>query len=212
MKQNAIRLKNATGELDSQIESFIKLNNEAKAFSARAAKLKAAIEARYTLNADQEEMLSGNDFYAKKVPVLVNRVWMLDELRAALATAGLKPRQISAIISRVVSFNVDEKALKQLIKDNVVGKDIFNLQTGDRTFKSMFGRIEDLVAAQREAEEKEIKAAEKAEEKKRKEAEKLAKRAEKATAKAAREAAKAEAAQRKADEAANAAAQLTAQA
>lgn len=153
IKQNALRLGSVKAKLDVAIGTYIELNDNILELKKRADALKVNIESSYTLTADQKEILQGDTFYAQKVPVLTNKKWNIEGLRSVLTAGGAKG--ITKIIKRKVDYDVDEKAIKKLIKDNVVTEqNVYANQTGDSTFKSKFGRVEDLVAAAKEAEDK----------------------------------------------------------
>jgi hypothetical protein len=130
----------AKATLDTDIIEYIKLTKEYTSILEKAEALKKKIEANYTLPASQPETLYGNEYCAQKTPMRIHKEIDMKQLAVLLDAAGVDKKTV--IITKMVK-TVNEKAIKQIIKDNIIPQEaIDKLHSCDYTFRSKFCEIQ----------------------------------------------------------------------
>ena len=127
--------------IDAAVKEILTIKAEYEALSEKLKNLKVEAEAKFfQLPASVKERLEGEEYFMEKVPVLTKKEYNTKELKTLLMAANVDPKEI---IQRKVIAIVDEKALKNLVKNDVISQAMVNKTiSGNQSYRTNYGHIE----------------------------------------------------------------------
>jgi hypothetical protein len=127
--------------IDAAVKEVLALKAQYDEMEKQLKELKVETEAKFfQLPASVKERLEGEEYFLEKVPVLTKKEYDTKQLKVLLEAAGV---DIKSVLTRKMVTTVDEKALKNLVKEEKITQEMVNKTiSGNQSYRAYYGKID----------------------------------------------------------------------
>ena len=127
--------------IDAAVKEVLELKAKYDETEKLLKQLKIETEARFfQLPASVKERLEGEEYFLEKVPVLTKKEYDTKQLKVLLEAAGV---DVKSVLVRKMVTKVDEKALKNLIKEEKITQEMVDKTiSGNQSYRAYYGKID----------------------------------------------------------------------
>jgi hypothetical protein len=127
--------------VDALVEEIVEIQNQYSKLEEKLKEMKAEAEAKlFKMPSSVRERLEGDKYFMEKIPVLTQKTYDVKQLKVLLEAAGVDYKEI---LKRTVVTKVDERKLKNLIKDDVISQTMVNkVISGNQSCRTIYGVID----------------------------------------------------------------------
>jgi len=127
--------------IDAAVKEVLALKAQYDEMEKQLKELKVETEAKFfQLPASVKERLEGEEYFLEKVPVLTKKEYDTKQLKVLLEAAGV---DVKSVMTRKIVTIVDEKALKNLIKEEKITQEMVNKTiSGNQSYRAYYGKID----------------------------------------------------------------------
>ena len=137
----AARKAEIAKSIDAAVKEVLALKAQYDETEKQLKQLKVETEAKFfQLPASVKERLEGEEYFLEKVPVLTKKEYDTKQLKVLLEAAGV---DVKSVLVRKVVTTVDEKALKNLVKEDKISQAMVNKTIfGNQSYRAYYGKID----------------------------------------------------------------------
>jgi hypothetical protein len=137
----AARKVEVAKSIDAAVKEVLALKAQYDEMEAQLKELKVETEAKFfQLPASVKERLEGEEYFLEKVPVLTKKEYDTKQLKVLLEAAGV---DVKSVLVRKVVTTVDEKVLKNLVKEDKISQEMVNKTiSGNQSYRAYYGKID----------------------------------------------------------------------
>lgn len=127
--------------IDAAVKEVLALKAQYDEMEKQLKELKVETEAKFfQLPASVKERLEGEEYFLEKVPVLTKKEYDTKQLKVLLEAAGV---DVKSVLVRKMVTKVDEKALKNLIKEEKITQEMVDKTiSGNQSYRAYYGKID----------------------------------------------------------------------
>jgi hypothetical protein len=127
--------------IDAAVKEVLALKAQYDEMEKQLKELKVETEAKFfQLPASVKERLEGEEYFLEKVPVLTKKEYDTKQLKVLLEAAGV---DVKSVLVRKVVTTVDEKVLKNLVKEDKISQEMVNKTiSGNQSYRAYYGKID----------------------------------------------------------------------
>jgi hypothetical protein len=127
--------------IDAAVKEVLALKAQYDEMEKQLKELKVETEAKFfQLPASVKERLEGEEYFLEKVPVLTKKEYDTKQLKVLLEAAGV---DVKSVLVRKMVTTVDEKALKNLVKEEKITQEMINKTiSGNQSYRAYYGKID----------------------------------------------------------------------
>jgi hypothetical protein len=127
--------------IDAAVKEVLALKAQYDEMEKQLKELKVETEAKFfQLPASVKERLEGEEYFLEKVPVLTKKEYDTKQLKVLLEAAGV---DVKSVLTRKMVTTVDEKALKNLVKEEKITQEMVNKTiSGNQSYRAYYGKID----------------------------------------------------------------------
>jgi len=127
--------------IDAAVKEVLALKAQYDEMEKQLKELKVETEAKFfQLPASVKERLEGEEYFLEKVPVLTKKEYDTKQLKVLLEAAGV---DVKSVMTRKMVTMVDEKALKNLVKEEKITQEMVNKTiSGNQSYRAYYGKID----------------------------------------------------------------------
>jgi len=127
--------------IDAAVKEVLALKAQYDEMEKQLKELKVETEAKFfKLPVSVKERLEGEEYFLEKVPVLTKKEYDTKQLKVLLEAAGV---DVKSVLTRKMVTIVDEKALKNLVKEEKITQEMINkTMHGNQSYRAYYGKID----------------------------------------------------------------------